>query len=261
MTKEYIHEEPDTDAAIMRRYLLEIKAGIAKEPNFTGDIQPLFESLHAGMKAGNPAREWERVGKAILAEVPGLRIESWADLPMPRRYVYTETDFHKLQAPPPALLTADGKTILIGEGQVLVYAPTRSFKSFVALHWAKQLAADGKRVLFCVGERFKPFAKRSRAYNEHYEYQPTGDLHFADVLAMHLDGITIADADTSKFDVVFVDTFRSAINPEDENSNSEIGKWLRTLRKLASLVVVIHHTNKGGEEFAGGRCVLHQYRC
>ena len=235
-------------------YLGRLKGGIAAQPQgFRDDVLPLLESLYAGQQAGNVEREWERVGKAIVASFPGLGVASWDDVPAIRKYIYTREEFHELQAAPPALKTGDGKTILIGKGQVLVYAPTMSFKSFIALRWANQLAAEGKRVLFCEGERFEPFAKRSRAHDSYYSVTERGTLHFADVLAMHLDGtgIGLVRGLAPSYDVVFVDTFRSAINPEDENSNSEIGRWLRELRKLASLVVVIHHTNKGGEEYAG----------
>ena len=73
------------------------------------------------------------------------------------------------------------------------------------------------------------------------------------MLALHLDGIGIGYVGREKpqYDAVFVDTFRSVISPEDENNNAEIGRWLRQLRELAKLVVIIHHTNKGGEVSAG----------
>ena len=203
--------------------------------------------------AGRPYRKgWNKVGKAIASTYPDLGVTTWESIKVPRKYVYSKPEFHRLQEEPPALKTGDGKTLLIGEGQVLVYAPTRSFKSFIALRWANQLAQDGKTVLFCVGERFKSFAKRSRAHDSYYEDAPPDDLHFADVLALHLDGALIGWLNMdNKFDVVFVDTFRSVINPEDENSNSEIGGFLRGLREVAKLVVIIHHTNRGGEDFAG----------
>ena len=244
-----------TDSATILRYVRDIKAGWATAPtDFPDKIMPYLLGLYEGQQHGNAEQVWNgKVRKGLAREFPDLTLGAWADIQAARKYIFTEPEFHKLHEEPPALLTADGKTLLIGEGQVLVYAPTRSFKSFIALHWAKYLANDGKRVLFCVGERFKAFAKRSRAYNSYYECPPTGNLEFADVLALHMDGLGIGAVGnvTPPYDVVFVDTFRSVIDPEDENSNSEIGKWLRELRKLAKLVVIIHHTNKGGEDFAG----------
>ncbi len=247
-------------------FLHDFTEGKAKPPaehfgsKFPDAIQNDLETLYRSQKSGAQETKWGQRGAALLSELReagfDLKVETWEDIHVsghvPRKYIYSKTEFHRLEEEPPALKTSDGKTLLIGEGQVLVYAPTRSFKSFIALRWANQLAMSGKQVLFCVGERFKSFAKRSKAHDSYYEDAPPDGLHFADVLALHLDDGLIGWLNTdNKFDVVFVDTFRSAINPEDENSNSEIGRFLRALREVAKLVVIIHHTNRGGEDFAG----------
>ena len=162
-----------SDSATVLRYLREVKAGRANEPNgFPDSITPYLRALYSGQQAGNAEHEWDRIGQALRSAVPELVGTSWADIQPLRKYRYNKYDFHRLEEEPPALTTTDGKTILLGEGQILVYAPTRSFKSFIALRWANQLAMDGKRVLFCVGERFKPFAKRSRAHDSYYEDAP-----------------------------------------------------------------------------------------
>ena len=237
------------------KYLSTIKAGVAKQPTgYPDHAAALLEALYAGMLAGNPEREWDRVGKAILFQFPDLGVETWDDVPAPRKYIYARSEFNAIEPPPPALKTADGKhTILIGKGQILIYAPTRSFKSFIALRWANQLAALDKRVLFCIGERFDAFSSRSRAHDSYYPKDVNDRLDFADVLAMHMDGtdVRMIGGLEPAYDVVFIDTFRSAINPEDENSNADIGDWLRKLRLIAHLVVIVHHTNKGGEDYAG----------
>ena len=244
-----------TDSAAVLRYVRDIKAGWATAPaDFPDKIMPYLLGLYEGQQHGNAEQVWNgRVWKGLAREFPDLKLGAWADIQAARKYIYSEAELLAIEIEPPSLSTTDGKPLLPGSGQVLLVAPTRSFKTFIALHWAKQLAAEGKAVAFYLGERYRPFSRRVRAYNSYYNEPVSIQIRYVDVARVLQDGLNVLNGTypIPELDVAIVDTFRAVSQAEDENSNSEIGRLLRGFQVLAPLTIILHHTNKGGEIFAG----------
>jgi len=201
------------------------------------------------------------------------------------KFYFTTDEIMELEPIPPALIDSSGAVVLPGEGMVMLAGQTRSYKTFLAIDWAYQLAAEGKRVLFMEAEGFRAIGRRVNAFlSKHSQHRDSAvNVGWVDVKSVLQDtafGIPSADSaldigilppvaflngllaaiepygvDGAGLpiapDVVVVDTFRTVGKVLNENDNAMVGAALKALRQLAPLVIILHHTRKDSRGYAG----------
>lgn len=144
-----------------------------------------------------------------------------------------------------------------------IYGKGGTFKSYIALGWSLQLAADGKRVLYIAAEgtsglRSRVDAWRAQHKKLHQEF-PSWHYYNANVLVDQEDQLQTwayglanylhSEAELKKgtepeLDLVIIDTLaRNFLG--DENSAKEMGMFVEGAesirRSLNAAVLVIHH--------------------
>lgn len=157
----------------------------------------------------------------------------------------------------------------------VMYGPPGSYKSFIALDWAKHIAAgtalpllggSGRfvpprplKVLYVAAEGIGGLTKRIRAAgmenSEVLIYD--GKVDLADPEAAELLKVKLVELG---IDVVFFDTFRKSAVGMEENSSGEVSKVMGRLEnwtiKHDIVSVLIHHSNRGERgDFRGSSAI------
>jgi hypothetical protein len=165
-----------------------------------------------------------------------------------------------LYAMPPAKWLIDG---VIAERELTVlYAPPGEGKTFLALDFALHVAAgrdwnehtvNPGRVLYIAGEGVSGLPARVKAWHAHNEYEPVDNfwilpqtVEMVDPASMFRLSNTIREM--GEFDLIVIDTVARALAGAEENSATEMGKFIGACGKLQSehnaSVLGIHHSGK-----------------
>lgn len=160
---------------------------------------------------------------------------------------------------------------------VFLYAPTGGMKSLLALDFARAVATGGnfleretpqKKVLYLDGEMSdRSISKRSKSMN--MDDIPADQLVYTTPQDKTLD---FNDLDTQdefidyikdeNFEFVVIDNLRVLYSIDDENSAacfSSFNTFISKIRALNCSVLVIHHANKSGENYAGSTNIVTVY--
>lgn len=143
------------------------------------------------------------------------------------------------------------KPYIPSHGLVVIYGPSGTGKSFLALWFALQIAQQ-KAVLYMAYEGEYGYQARIKAAQNFY--------HFGRGLTLTLGQVDLmSDDDFSTFiesarkvnpSVVFVDTLARSMGELDENSTRDMNIYVtrcnRLMAELKCSVILVHHTNKGG---------------
>lgn len=156
----------------------------------------------------------------------------------------------------------------------LVYASAGGMKSMLMFDLALALAKGGEflgyqceksRVLYLdaemsdsdIGERLKFFKAGSP---ENLSYLKNGDISFNFMDTEQQDGfIEYLEDQNQPYEAVFFDNLRTMALFNNENDSSQfqiINQFLIRLRDKGLAVFLIHHANKGGEEYAGSSNIV-----
>lgn len=143
------------------------------------------------------------------------------------------------------------KPYIPSHGLVVIYGPSGTGKSFLALWFALQIAQQ-KAVLYMAYEGEYGYQARIAAAQNHYHFGRGLTLTLGQVdLMSDEDFLTfIESARKVKPAVVFVDTLARSMGELDENSTRDMNIYVtrcnRLMRELDCSVILVHHTNKGG---------------
>jgi hypothetical protein len=204
-----------------------------------------------------------------------------ADEPQPPRRLYLTTfeDIDDRHLEPMRYLIAPH--LPAGEA-TLLFAPPRNFKSFLAMEWALSVALgrplfdryeaqQGLVFYFDLENRLDRLRERIRASlarTGHERRQLEGRLLIQDrgkdVPPWRMDSEAMAQLSEAVGDyepaLVVIDNFRKALPAGlSENKNEEVNPILNGLVTLCEQVeaalLLVHHTNKGYEQFSGAGCL------
>lgn len=149
------------------------------------------------------------------------------------------------------------KPILPKQGLTVIYGASGDGKSFYALGLALEVAQHSP-VVYMVGEGQYGYPARVGAWCQHHKASEGG-------LYMHMESVSLSDEtaletfiDTiapTNPELVIVDTVARAMTGYDENSTRDMGLFIqacnRLMKRLECAVLLVHHTNKGGQEERG----------
>ena len=165
-----------------------------------------------------------------------------------------------LYAMPPAKWLIDG---VIAERELTVlYAPPGEGKTFLALDFALHVAAGrdwndhstaAGRVLYIAGEGVSGLPARVKAWHAHNQYEPVENFYIlpqtvemVDPASMFRLSNTIREM--GEFDLIVIDTVARALAGAEENSATEMGKFIGACGRLQTehnaSVLGIHHSGK-----------------
>ena len=168
--------------------------------------------------------------------------------------------------------------ILPANAVILIYGPPGSYKTFIALEFAWQIATGRASALGpvaqgavadCAGEAPISIArKRFPAWMQHRGIENPNAVPFALVPAVPLVS-TASDVDALiaslketglRFSLIVIDTVARALGGLDENSAKDVGLLLAAAEKLRNTfdcsVLLIHHTGKDEGRGARGSSAL-----
>ena len=161
--------------------------------------------------------------------------------------------------PPPEWLV---DTIIPKNELSVLYGPPGEGKTFIALDlslhvaagrdWHGQTTKPG-RVLYIAGEGVSGLPSRIKAWHQHNGYEPVKDFYvlpeaveFLDPASMFRLSNTISEM--GKFDLIVIDTVARAMADGDENSATDMGKFIKSCDQLQKVhgasVLGIHHSGK-----------------
>lgn len=149
------------------------------------------------------------------------------------------------------------KPILPKQGLSVIYGASGDGKSFYALNLALEVA-QASSVVYMVGEGQYGYPARVGAWVKHHK-RSEGSLY------MHMESVSLSDSmaletfiDTiqpTNPDLIIVDTVARAMTGYDENSTRDMGLFIQAcnhlMKRLDCAVLLVHHTNKGGQEERG----------
>ena len=187
-----------------------------------------------------------------------LELEDEDDAGVPLSYpVLSIAD---LYAMPPAQWLIDG---VIAERELTVlYAPPGEGKTFVALDFALHVAAGrdwndhtvkGGRVLYIAGEGVSGLPARVKAWHAHNQCDPAESFYILPQTVPMVDDeamfrLTNTIREMGEFDLIVIDTVARALAGAEENSASEMGKFIAACGRLQTdhnaSVLGIHHAGK-----------------
>jgi len=150
---------------------------------------------------------------------------------------------------------------LVENGLNVLFGPSGSGKSFVALDYAERTAADGNPVVYIAGEGASGYHARHRAWIKHHRRSANMNLSFwlDSVNMLDEKGIaeftaTLAEAKIAPR-LIIIDTLARCMLGGDENSARDMGLFIdacnRLQRELNTAVLVVHHTGKSGASERG----------
>ena len=156
-----------------------------------------------------------------------------------------------------------GNTPVIARELVVLFGRSDSFKSFIALGWACELAAAGLHVIYGAAEGGSGITARVEAWKQHHGLSELPclhilpgnvNLHDKGAVGDFLEAVSLYPVDGMIALVVF-DTLQRNFVGGDENSARDLGNFVEgcesVRRALESAVLVIHHTKKDGEAERG----------
>lgn len=190
---------------------------------------------------------------APVLDVPASRVEQpspAAPAPAPQiRERFRCVPFADMRMIPPPVWLVEG--VIQQGGFNVIFGPSGSGKSYLAIHYAFQLAQQ-QRVMYVAGEGISGLYQRGLAWMAQH------GGHAGNVL-MTLGTVEFMnDIEFMKFRalvnemqpaVIFIDTLARALTGADENNSRDMGIFISRCNELQDAgvtLVIIHHTNKGG---------------
>lgn len=143
------------------------------------------------------------------------------------------------------------KPYIPSQGLIVIYGPSGTGKSFLALWFALQIA-QAKPVIYMAYEGEWGYDARIAAARRHYHYDQGLTLTLGQVDLMSDDDFMsfIDSARKVSPAVVFVDTLARSMGDLDENSTQAMNTYVRRcnllMQELNCSVVLVHHTGKAG---------------
>ena len=218
------------------------------------------EFAHQVAQGRLKGQEWYQGSQTASKTHTGLPVAS-DGIPAPEddKWEWYIGDIMELEDDEP-LLTIDGEAIFPESGVVLLAGASASGKSQWMFWQALELAKRGYDIRYVVGESFGGGLKRRlQALLSHYFDGDTSwyqNIRFIKFQALpgklkqypedYWDKLG-----RGKADVVIIDTHRAISGIDDENSSAEISDSVMRIRQLGKLAVIVHHSNKGKEQFSG----------
>lgn len=176
------------------------------------------------------------------------------------------------------------KGILAKRGLAVMAGPSKAGKSFAATDMAFAIARgtryQGRKVeqgivLYQAGEGGLGLKKRMRAYRQDkfadgedpdtipFVLLPGRfDLHTSEEAVANFiaEGLAWKAYYRMEIGMVVIDTLATATTGMNENDSGEVGKVLDKAQKIAegldTVVMVVHHMNKGGEQIRGSSAIM-----
>ena len=185
--------------------------------------------------------------------------ETWADLRMPfqlfRDSEYAETWRDTSQS----LLRIPEGEVLPADSTIMLHGSPGSYKSFIALEWAYQVALQGNPVVYCILEGGAGFAKRVMAYRKYHDLQPTDLFCLLSYIGSPLDNEVLGDFTavlaTKRPALIVLDTLAMASIGimTDENDSIQTSNFLSRCKSLypGASILLIHHNRKMDDEYRG----------
>lgn len=216
--------------------------------------------------AGKPAK-WD-AADAIEEEIVALL--RTAEAPRPRIPILSIDELMHL--PPPRWLL-DG--MLIENGMSVIYGPSESFKSFIALDIAMSIscgldwrghACDGGPVVYVIGEGVAGWPARVLTWLQRRSEGRTAQFWTVPVgvaLTEKDDATALLEAIQSACDrpaMIVLDTLARNFGAGDENSTQDMNAFVASVDRLRQAtgahVMLVHHTGKDASRGARGSSVL-----
>lgn len=153
--------------------------------------------------------------------------------------------------------------ILPDHGTGILRARDQSFKSFMALSWALEVAVGGGKVLYCVGEGSQEFGRRRDAWLEHTGNTTEdieGRLHYTDRVPNLFTGDSsfekvLGAARREGYDLVIIDTYARAAAGSDINSQGDqsivTARVDEIKRACNGTVLLVAHSQKSDTDSSG----------
>ncbi len=143
------------------------------------------------------------------------------------------------------------------ESFMVLYGPTGSGKSFVALDYALRIAQDAP-VVYVAAEGAHGYAARKLAWCRHHK-RPAGKLYFIAVAPNLLDMGQVAEVVATVAEVkpvlVIIDTLARTMIGGDENTQRDMGLFVAACDRIRmatdGTVLVVHHTGRNGSHERG----------
>lgn len=152
--------------------------------------------------------------------------------------------------------------VLPDHGTGILRARDQSFKSFMALSWALTVAADERRVLYCVGEGVNSFGARIDSWLAHNGYD-RDDVETLDLLpgvpnlfsGGELYDRVLAKVRRESYDLVIIDTYARAAAGSDINSQGDqsvvTARVDEIKRATGGTVLLVAHSQKSDTDSSG----------
>lgn len=224
---------------------------------FANDVQQQLQGIAAevkiidlpGLQPGEDPEDWRRRGGTV-GQLQHLLIKPAAA--RPSKWL---TPRQMKALPQVTFLIHD---LLPENSLALLYGPSESGKSFLALDWAATLASQGKAVLYFALEGIIGMGnKRIPAWElQHGQEIPDNLLTTSEAINL-LDEVQLAQLLNTSADVkpalIVFDTMSYMLGMAgcDENSASDIGRFLaacqRITREAGCTVLLLHHPTKDGK--------------
>lgn len=169
-----------------------------------------------------------------------------------RFHLLTADDLAKL---PPLRWLVDKE--IPRESFMVLYGPTGSGKSFVALDYALRIAQE-QPVVYVAAEGAHGYASRVLAWRKHHKL-PAGQLYFIAVAPNLLDMGQVAEISATVAEVqpvlVIIDTLARTMIGGDENTQRDMGLFVAACDRIRmateGTVMVVHHTGRNGSHERG----------
>lgn len=210
---------------------------------------------------------------AVIAE-QFLKLASKDEPPDPRKPAgrFRVLGWHEILAmPDPKWLVHDTIT---ERGLVLVYGPTSSYKSFVALDIALHIATGSawcgrsilapSPVIYCAGEGAHGIRKRVNAWATKHERETLSNFGMVPTMPLFGDDEELRqfaqECAAFRPKLLVFDTVAHAMAGLDENAQKDSGLFVARCNQMARAldcsVVLVHHTGKDQARGARGSTVL-----
>lgn len=175
-----------------------------------------------------------------------------------------------LDLPDPSWLVHDTIT---EHGLTLIYGPTGSYKSFLALDLALHVAQGASwcarptipgRVIYCAGEGASGIKKRITAWSDAHQADAIDTFGMVATMPIFGDDDQLrefaVECLTWKPGLIVFDTVAHAMAGMDENTQKDSGLFVARCAELARTldcaVILVHHTGKDANKGARGSTVL-----
>ncbi|HEX5733354.1 MAG TPA: AAA family ATPase [Blastocatellia bacterium] len=205
-----------------------------------------FESARLTIQEGNFEAAIEEVSEVLSEVTKGLADDGT------RGRLITAEELNNL---PPLEWLIEGE--IPKAGLTVMYGPSGSYKSFLALDYALRIAQDAP-VVYVAAEGAAGYGARVRAWCQHH-HLTTGRLYFwLDAIPM-IEGMAVSKFIAAIKDIspalVVIDTLARCLVGGDENSAKDMGLFVDSCGKIQKVtgaaVMVIHHKGKNNSTERG----------